>query len=977
MRELVNPQTGERVTVPESALMRQIAQGYRPVEDVAAEERQAALEAEYGGVGGKIAAFSQGTGRGLTLGATDVLAQGITGALTPDAPQLTESARARIQQYNDLHPDKPIPLPDAPKSGYQIGSELAAQGLRDVKEASPFLAGAGEVTGALAGAMASGGSGALAYSPAALVEGAGAAVAKKIAAPIATGIGREALAGAAGGVTEGALSQLALSTADHLPEIIQDPKKGAEQVLQETAGAALVGGLFGGVLRGGAQGLTKGAGKLDEAAQSLAPKVADPTVSMDASNMDQITFEISAKQLPTLEEVAANDTRQPLRKLVEQQDAVDTFQPYVAKTALDTSEDLNQFSRNQKQLQDNVMIKAKKAKNDVLAEGLQSELSDEVEDLGKRGAGADGKPLDIGVVRGRKAPVGAVDELEGGTDLERSIARANAMDLEGRQGARRITEPLERTLSTREVAMRDMFEDTIQRLEGFRAGLGDADAVGIAPMIKQTTQTRDLAMKAMREGRLGDAYHIMDQGLKGSLGHAGMSNNPPLKAVARDLYKGWQTHLEDVNPVRGWGEIGANQAKVNPFLSEEITARKAAALGGMFQADGVKSVNEWDPDMITDPGAIEGLLSGIGTNQAKLKVDAMKRYVETSTRSAIVRAQTWGDDAAVHLALENAKIARRFIDTLESTIKKKADAIAGAASEQSAMGDIVNGMVGTVSPRAAFAMQASGTVKRKVIRAVAEAGSATGSRVAKSAAKLVRNAADATRTAGEVGSQAAAVALGGQLLSERKRDHAIQESQALLDPRSPQTREMLREAADIEDHEPQFAQAYVQSQVNRAQFIASKLPQQTSPAVFGQKPRLDPQKERKLTRYIAASYYPKAMFDRLGEGTASLEDVETAKTLYPSTYSDFVSEVAARLGTMKKPPSRAEQQKIHMLTGLAVRPSMEPENVAALQAQVAASSSGQDLGENGGGPAPKPKLGSVSTNADQYATRSDQIMSGG
>lgn len=173
----------------------------RSPEDVA---RARALD-EAGSGAGQAMAGVEGGLRGMTLGMSDPAGAAITAAahaLTSDGgPQLTPEARERMAKLG-------IAAPEADsRSVWERGYDSAReqQGLR--REANPVTAIASEIGGAVAPALLSGGTSALArgaqYMPSQLANRAGTAAAEKLVAPgfaravLGSGLG----AGLAGGTT--------------------------------------------------------------------------------------------------------------------------------------------------------------------------------------------------------------------------------------------------------------------------------------------------------------------------------------------------------------------------------------------------------------------------------------------------------------------------------------------------------------------------------------------------------------------------------------------------------------------------------------------------------------------------------------------------------------------------------------------------------------------------------------------------------
>lgn len=948
--ELVDPQ-GQRVVATPATMGRYLGQGYKPADEVAAAQEQARLEAEYGGVGGGLMALAKGTSHGALLGQDDVVSGALTSLGLGDNVKLTPKALAAIAKHD---PEKAAQLKaDQDRSAFEQGVAAAKKYREGLAAVHQGLYTGGEVLGTLAPALV-GGSTALAATPAGLVEAAGAKVGAKVLGNAATaGLGRKALAGLTTGAVEGGLGQLSLSAGEHATDIIHDPTRAAQDIALETAGGTLVGGVFGGIFGAGAHGLGKLGSKADELGEALdAPKLADVVADQPVTpeNASEIVAQLEAKApITNSAEMAANDNRGFVERTGDALKASQDYDNVISQEARTFSSKLDEFRDSQDYLREHAHISEKRAANVAEAKNLKDAGSGQYEDLGE------------------------------GRGVSKVVRDADG---------KRVHAPVSRELTQREVNVRSVLDQTEQAIEGFATGLSDADAKGASAVLKHLRQTREAVLDKLRNGEIGEAYHQLDQGVKGGLGRFQESASPQLKETLRNLYEPLQAHLEDADITSGWGKLGEWQQRINPHFSSEVKASQDAALSGTWTKGGEVSIgSKFDNRFRSDPGQQEGFLRGLGDTTTARKEEAMRRYLRTSARSAVERAKTWGGKEAQAHAEKLVKLARDLESQMDAAAVRRLDKV--AADQLLTLGStaqMIQGAVGIISPRAANLMQTGAAARTGIARAAMEAGSAVTARVTKAAAQLARGAQTGFEVAQKHGGKAA-MGLGvgagaaSALISDRKREAAIKESNELMDPQSPRTRALFEESAAIERAgQPELARAQVEHAIQRGAFISSKLPASTSPAPFANRPKLDAQSERKLTRYIAASYYPKEMFDRLGSGHATMEDVETAKTLYKSAYGDFVAEVAGRLDKMKVPPSRAAQQRLHMATGLAVRPSMEPQNLQKAQAAATAASSGEDLGQTDGsggkgGSGKTPFKMSRDPNA-VYASRADRVMTG-
>lgn len=902
-------------------------------EQVAAQE--AALQAEHGGLGSQALAGLEGFGRGATLGLSDVVAEGASGlAATLGGPNVPRAAG----------PGLDAPLAD--ENAFTLAYKEARADIQARRAANPVTAGLSEVAGAVAPTLLGGGTGALARvagaAPANLVNRAGVAAAGR-AAGAAPGILRAAGAGAVGGAVEGGLAAGTLAASEVAPEIIADPGLAAEHILTATSEGALVGGVFGGIFGGAAKALTRGASKLDDVGESLAAKAPDNTNAVPAGpatpeSLDEITFNLEAKPAAiTPEELAAVDTRGKYAKIVEQQQALegkydDALQ--VETRAIRT--EMDDILRGVNKVDEFGGIAAKRAANEAAAAGELVEVPSGVFDDKLKAWSKN-----VGVVKGRGASA----------------------------------QPITRELSQRHVQTRAVTQAISDELDSFAGKLTDAESKGLGAMKNHIAAVSEKIDDAFRAGDLGEAYSLLDQGIKGSMGR--MRANMPewSKNKIEELYPTIQKFLEDESV---WGSLAQRQKAVNPHWAARIGNSQDASWKQYTSIAGERAANEWDNLNLASDTAIKGLLSNIGDAGAARAEEVFRKNLRAMARDAVERSKAWGGK---DLQVEAERIVTRVAkieDRLNTVARLRQDALEGArAAQMSSTADLAASAVGVISPRMAFAVQGSAMAKRKLVAAAAEAGSDVGAKVAKGAAKLVRLANRGAEAAARIAPRAAAVMLAAsesgavqQLISQRKLDKSIGEAQALLDPKSPQARELLETAAAVERDEPELADSMVNLQLRRAMLIQSMLPK-LMPGLFAPKPTLDPMRERKLQRTVSAAYYPERTLGRLADATATKDEIDTIKALYPGLYQHFVAQVEQEIGSTHKVPSREDQQRIHAMTGIVMRPSLEPSAIVAQQQIAMAATAVQEAKEeqqrSGGAP--------FKVDPERYLGRSDRLMS--
>lgn len=251
---------GKVGTVPVGQATQAFAAGARAVTQE--DYRAAQLEKKYGGVGGSLAATGEGVARGLTVGLSDPLAIGAAGAL--GGKDWEERVRSHLAEEKDAHPW----LAGAGEVAGAVAPLLASGGAAAPEEAAAL--GAGELAAGAGEAAEVAGSGGRFASllravgaPARGVGAAGEAAGKFVAPAIdaipgaGTALGRVAKAAARGSIsagTEGALYGAG-------SEVSEDALGDHELTAQKLAAAIGHGALYGAMLGGAGSGALTAAGE--------------------------------------------------------------------------------------------------------------------------------------------------------------------------------------------------------------------------------------------------------------------------------------------------------------------------------------------------------------------------------------------------------------------------------------------------------------------------------------------------------------------------------------------------------------------------------------------------------------------------------------------------------------------------------------------------------------------------------------------
>jgi hypothetical protein len=148
---------------------------------------------------------------------------------------------------------------------------------------------------------------------------------------------------------------------------------------------------------------------------------------------------------------------------------------------------------------------------------------------------------------------------------------------------------------------------------------------------------------------------------------------------------------------------------------------------------------------------------------------------------------------------------------------------------------------------------------------------------------------------------------------------------------------LASQVAPMQTHAPQIASAVQQNAQKATSFLASKLPPQPVPS--GMQPQLVKQgysaaQKATFLRYVdAVEGGPPAILQRLGTGKLSAEDVETMKTIYPAQYAAIATKLHTKALASQKPIHLQRELQIAKFLGAPIAKQSRPDFL-----QVASSS---------------------------------------
>lgn len=535
-----------------------------------------------------------------------------------------------------------------------------------------------------------------------------------------------------------------------------------------------------------------------------------------------------------------------------------------------------------------------------------------------------------------------------------------------------------RKLSQLELGARNTIDHVIGQLDEFRH-TDVADGKAAVRAMKQLDKHKANIAQMMRDGKYGEAYNLMDQGVKRTIGdfeHA--TTSPSGKLIAQTLYEKPQQYLE----LDTWGPLAERQRMVNPKWSESIRTGRDSAFRSLWKQTGEESATGWGNPMGADSAKVDSFTKGIGSPGAESMEEGVRRalrakldYLETANRAI-------GTERSAAIVEEYANTLRRLEGRLDNVVQLKKDA--GATTDlNEAIASGAQLAAHALSPGAAFPVAMAG----RLMSAVSNRQGMISSALAKGVTKMLQGGGAVLQKATRINPRFALQMLpktqGGGLRPE-DRDQAIQAAKDTIDMTTPHFAKIAQEAAKLEAISPGAGDALIQHKAAEANYLIARLPLAPSSAVFSPRPKLSQDAQRSLDRTIQALYHPRTTFDRILTGQATPEDMDAMRNIYPGVYDQMVNQI---MDEVSKPQAKRMPTNVQMYLSRVVGQPLTPAlmNIGDAQRRAKAATQGaedagkpQGQGANGAdGVTPRAPI-QLSVDANSvYGSRSDQILASG
>lgn len=529
-----------------------------------------------------------------------------------------------------------------------------------------------------------------------------------------------------------------------------------------------------------------------------------------------------------------------------------------------------------------------------------------------------------------------------------------------------------RNLTKAEVESRGMFDGLIGSIEKFAARSTDKNLGAANQLLMTVKNYRDLAYDFMRRGDYGEAYHIMDQGLKGALSDAvNSARTGAVETLAKELHAVPRSFLENRAV---WADVADTQALVNGKWSPAIQAANNAHYKAMFADEGIAGADGWESRQASRSATVRAMMGGLGTSGTESTEEGVRRALRLGTDDVNTRVNAWG---ATPRGLELAREAARVSTHVEDTMDRAALAIRDRAvgGDRLAAGTALSTVAAMTAGAAGMPGVAVGAIGARWL--LGSLAKYKGDLLQRVVSGTTRFLAASEKLGARVGKMSARGP--GQMISRAQREEALKESRELTDIRSPRLAALAREAEMTNAVSPGLGDAMLQQKLVQAEYIQSKLPKPPSPAVFSPPPTLSVAAANQLDRIILATQSPGKTFDRILDGAATPEDLDAMRKLHPQAYQTMTNHL---LETVKKNPAKVRSVHARMYLSRVVGQPLTPAlmRLASSQARAkAATQSAEDAGRPQGpganGSDGKTARAEMSIDPDDlYGSRADAVM---
>jgi len=424
----------------------------------------------------------------------------------------------------------------------------------------------------------------------------------------------------------------------------------------------------------------------------------------------------------------------------------------------------------------------------------------------------------------------------------------------------------------------------------------------------------------------------------------GSSDSSAVARIRDDWYQGLRSHLEDANV---YGKAAAIQTNVNEAWTNYLS--NASVYRNEFLTKiGTEGFN---PVFTHDPAKLQRYIKGIGDATNDLATETLQKHSRTQRELLDVIADNMEispqAQSALKRARENAVGLDKYLQRVDNDVAiiNQWRALRGAAGE--AQGSGLVGAVGLTALGGPIGMAAGGALQAatrpdQVIRtltAIERIRAGFGEEVQKRIKGFLAQAQEAggraavsVRNTGRAISRKAVPAYSVREYESKVRDVL----EFTSDPHKANDR-VAEASREVHGVAPNVAGIMAMRATNAAGFLASKVPGQSGLNPYSLTPHLDAKRVsdaemQRFIRYVRAVEDPNTVLDDIEGGRLSREAVEALKIVYPSLYGQVQRNVSEALSSTKRPLRYEARLQLGILLGIPTDASLEPRRFGTLQA---------------------------------------------
>lgn len=454
-------------------------------------------------------------------------------------------------------------------------------------------------------------------------------------------------------------------------------------------------------------------------------------------------------------------------------------------------------------------------------------------------------------------------------------------------------------------------------------------------------------------------------------------------ARMREHYDGVRGLLESE---RLWGAAGKAQREINEGWVRWLDTLERFERTFMIVGEKDAATDYWTRKMVADPAKVDAHLNNIGLVRQDAVKELLEAHVDNTIQFADSIVRNYGIPKDQLLPIQEIRSAaeslRKSVKSAEDTVGLvnqmkalvAADTQGAGAGLMGLAGGVFAGPVGAAAGLASGALMQPGRSIRQMAvlesmagklterveggvqgfiskakeraKEVTEKGVAKAREIAKEVADTTKRAAKATADATVRGSVATArgtyragIYAGSEAARERRRRYERIASTVQMAASHPEavSRAVYASLGPAADSAPMAAAATAQA-ANRAMgFLATKLPPQ-GPSRNPLQPELDVPRVSdtemsRFLRYAKAVESPTSVLSDLANGTLSREGVESLRVVYPKVYEQIQSEILANMGAIHDRLAYSDRIQLGILFNVPTDVSLQPEFIALMQSQ--------------------------------------------